>query len=55
MPEYFCHRRALRVRLACNCYGVSDAPSFKNWANNISCWIRGWAVEDVGEVRRLRP
>ena len=37
MPEYFCHRRALRVRLACNCYGVSDAPSFKNWANNISC------------------
>ena len=51
MPEYICHRRALRVRLACNCYGVSDAPSFKNWANNISCWCGGTAVEDGGIER----
>ena len=51
MPEYFCHRRALRVRLACNYYGVSDAPSFKNWANNTSCWFGGMAVEDGGIER----
>ena len=51
MPEYFCHGRALRVRLACDYYGVSDAPSFKNWANNISCWCGGWAVEDGGAER----
>ena len=51
MPDYFCHGRALRARLVCDYYGVSDAPSFKNWANNISCWCGGMAVEDGGAER----
>ena len=51
MPDYSRHGRALRARLVRDYYGVRDAPSFKNWANNISCWFCGWAVEDGGAER----
>ena len=43
----------LRARLVRIYYGVRDAPSFKNWANNISCFAVFHMSEQVQQTAQL--